>query len=539
MVASKNSFSLSSKIHAALFSIALILLGSSVTMFYQDEKTLAIILAEDKLESLAVNYFDSVNSMMLTGMMANRKLLQDKILSQDNILEAKILRGDKVIKLYGPGLGDQIATTALEKAAIKGVKQFQFVKEEQGSVLEFVLPLQAGKAFLGENCLACHQAKEGDVLGAVKIRYDLSTLDSQIQSSIIKTALVQLSIIAICFFLLKLIISRLILNRLQRLRATIQNVEENLDLNQPIQVHYNDELGAVSHALNSMMLKFKHSFLDVSKASDQLIEAAKKVDSIAKLTKEAVLTQKSGTDSVAAAINQLDASANEVKQSTITAAEKSDMANVSASNGLKLIANTQQGIIQLRDSVQENTKNIASLSERTIQVGSILDMITSIAGQTNLLALNAAIEAARAGEHGRGFAVVADEVRTLATRTQDAIDQIKTTIDALQLDAKTAVASMEEVSQLAEEKTEEVVDVSKLLNNINSQIEDLDQLNRQIASAAEQQNLAADEININVVNISHVADQSSEDAIEGTKISQQLLDLSLELNRQVSQFKLK
>lgn len=535
----KTSLSLSSKIHGALFFIALILLSSSVVMFYQDEKALVSTLAEDKLESLAVNYFDSVNSMMLTGMMANRKLLQDKILAQDSILEAKILRSDKVVELYGAGLGDQLATTDIEKIGLQGEKRFEVIHTEQGSVMEFVMPLQAGAEHLGENCIACHQAKPGEVLGAVKLRYDLSSLDQQIHTSILKTALVQLGIIAICFILLKLIISRLILNRLQRLRATIHSVEVNLDLNQPIKVHYDDELGAVSYALNSMMAKFKQSFLDVSKASDKLIDAAQQVDDIAKLTKEAVLTQKAGTNSVAAAINELDASANEVKQSTISAAEKSEQANTSASNGLELIANTEQGIIQLRDSVQQNTDKISSLNDKTVQVGSILDMITSIAEQTNLLALNAAIEAARAGEQGRGFAVVADEVRVLATRTQDSIDQIKATIEALQLNARDAVNSMQAVSQLADQKTEEVVDVSKLLINISTQIADLDQLNRQIASAAEQQNLAADEININVVNISEVADKSSEDAIEGTKISQQLLELSLELNRQVAQFKLK
>jgi methyl-accepting chemotaxis protein len=534
-----RTLSLSSKIHIALFSIALVLLGSSLLMFNKDEKQLMTTLAEDKLESLAINYFDSINTMMVTGMMANRQLLQEKILKQKGILEAKILRSEQVMKLYGAGFEEQTATTSLEKEALNGTRRFQLIEDDQGSVLEFVMPLKGGKEFLGESCLTCHQSKEGEVLGAVKIRYDLSSLNQYIEDSIVKTTLVQLAIITICFILLKFIISRLILTRLKRLRTTINNVEKNLDLNQPIKVHYHDELGAVSVALNSMMIKFKNSFLDVSHASDQLIDAAKKVDNIAKLTKEAVLTQKSDTDSVAAAINQLDASATEVQQSTLSAASKSDTANTSASDGLILIESTQKGIILLRDQVQENTGTIESLNEKTHQVGSILDMITSIAEQTNLLALNAAIEAARAGEHGRGFAVVADEVRVLATRTQDSIDQIHQTIEGLQLDAKAAVISMKKTSQLADDKTQEVVDVSKLLNNISAQIAELDDLNRQIASAAEQQNLAADEININVVNISRVADQSSEDAIEGTKISEQLLKLSLELNHQVAQFKLK
>ncbi|MGB1237303.1 MAG: methyl-accepting chemotaxis protein [Pseudomonadales bacterium] len=534
----KRSLSLATKIKASLLAIALVLLGSNLTLSFIDEKALSDTLLKDKLESLAVNYFDAVNTMMLTGTMGNKALLEQKVLSQPNILQAKILRGDQVIKLYGPGQDNQAPQDAFEEAGLAGEQRYREVAGEGGNQMEFVLPLRAGTEHLGSACLGCHQAQEGEVLGAVKISYDLASIEQSIRDSLAKTALFQLLTTLLCFLLLYLTLNKLVLSRLRRLKSTIYSVEQELDLSREIKVHHADELGAVSLALNSMLSKFKASFESISTSSQSLVQASREVDQIASLTKEAVLTQKSGTLTVAAAINQLDASANEVKQSTENAAAKSDDANAQALSGLTLVDNTQRGIVKLRDQVQQSTEMINTLNDKTIQIGSILEMITSIADQTNLLALNASIEAARAGEHGRGFSVVADEVRVLATRTREAIEQIQQTIDGLQGESRQAVAFMEQSNTLAAEKAQEVVDVAGLLQQISAQIGEIDELNNQIANAAQQQNQAADEINENVVKISDVADQSSEDAVKGTQISEQLLQLACELQDQVQKFKL-
>lgn len=188
--------------------------------------------------------------------------------------------------------------------------------------------------------------------------------------------------------------------------------------------------------------------------------------------------------------------------------------------------------------MQSNTHKIIELNSKTAEVGKVLEVITAISEQTNLLALNAAIEAARAGEQGRGFAVVADEVRSLATRTRDSINEIQGTIVRLQDDAHQAVDSMNQASAQAEQKAADVANVAELLRSITSQIVELDELNSQIALAAEQQNLAAEEINVNVTNISDIASQSSDDAVRGKQISEQLLGHAFELNQQVGQFKL-
>lgn len=530
--------SLAKKINVALVVIGLVFLTTTIFFFYDDEKVLAEHFVEKNLESLALNYFDSVNTMMLTGTIANRKIIQDKIISQDDIIEARILRAPALTKTFGPGHDDQSAKSTFEQQGLLGTKAFKQFNQDGKRVMSFIMPITASDNYRGTNCLSCHQVDNGEILGAVKITYDLSFVDQTITNSITKATLLQLLITVISFGLLSYTLKHLVFVRLQKLQSTIKDVEDNLDLNQKIKVTHHDELGAVSSALNNMMHTFKQSFLSIADATTKLTLSAQNVDEISSLTRAAVLEQKNGTDSVAAAINELDASANEVQHNTQKAADKSVSANERASKGLLLVKQAKEGIDQLRDKVINNTDMITVVSNKTNEVSTILEVITAIAEQTNLLALNAAIEAARAGEQGRGFAVVAGEVRSLATRTRESIDQIQLTIGALQQDAKNAVDSMNDASEQAQEKAEDVANVADLLVDITTEIKELDELNCQISDAAKQQNLAADEINVNVVNISDVAEKSSADAIRGKEISEHLLALSNDLGEQLAKFKL-
>ncbi|MCV6627807.1 MAG: methyl-accepting chemotaxis protein [Cellvibrionaceae bacterium] len=531
-------FSLAAKVYLALAVIATVLLAATVVFFYYDERALAEDLVKTNLEGMAENYFDSVNTMMLTGSMASRNIIQEKILAQESMVEARIIRAPKTVEVYGKGYDDQAPRDEFEQAALRGERGFRMQQSEDSHVLEFVMPVLALEDYHGTNCLACHQAQEGEVLGAVKLSYDLAAVDDKIIASTAKAAALQLGLTIICFVLLCLVFQRLILSRLLRLKGTINKVEQEMDLSREIPIRHQDEVGAVVVAINSMLGKFKNSFLEVSKATDQLVGSAQSVDDIASLTMDAVLTQKHGTESVAAAINELDASANEVTANTQSAAGKSELASANASQGLELVDKTRTGIFELRDEVEGNAEKIQKLSQKTEEVGGVLEVITGIAEQTNLLALNAAIEAARAGAQGRGFAVVADEVRQLANRTRDSIDQIQGTIVALQEDAKGAVGSMNQVREQAHEKAEDVEAVANLLTEITGQIKELDGLNIQIADSAKKQNNAADDINVNVTRIAEVAEQSSDDAVRGKEISEKLLGLSRELNQMLVKFNL-
>lgn len=531
-------FTIAQKIYTAIIVTSLTLLVTTIAYFYHDEKALAEQLIEQNLASTAQNYFDSVNTMMLTGTTANRQIVQNKLKEQQGIIEARIIRGQKVIDVYGKGFADQGIESSIDEKGLNGQQITQISQKGDLHVMEYVMPITASENYRGTNCLGCHQAKEGDILGAVKISYNLSQLDQQIKGSLYRVSFMQLLISAVGFGLLGLVFYRLVIFRLRRLRNNIHNVADNLDLSQNIKVHHNDELGAVSSALNHLVDNFRASFETVSSATEKMISSAKEVDDIADISKSAVLSQRQATESVATAINELDVSASEIESNATQTAHKSVETKDISEQGHNLAQQANHGINQLKNEIADNAQMIEQLNAQTKEVNVVLEMITGIAEQTNLLALNAAIEAARAGEQGRGFAVVAEEVRSLAMRTQDAIGQIQETITSLQSNAAEAVDSMTKTSEQAQLKAEDVDNVSQLLVQITDHIHALDDMNCQIDNAAKQQNLAAEEINEHIVNIKDIAEQSSEDVIRGKSVSVHLLELAYELEEQVKRFKL-
>lgn len=526
------------KIYTAIFITCIALLITTVTFIHKDEKALAEQLIEQNIASTAQNYFDSVNTMMLTGTVANREIVQKKLKEQEGIVEARIIRSNKINDIFGPGFSDQAATSAIDEQGLAGQFVTQIIEKDDKRLMEYVMPIKASENYRGTNCLACHQSKEGDILGAVKISYDLSEVDNKILSSMYHAALIQIIISVVGFGGLGFVFYKLVLFRLQRLRNNINTVAEHLDLSKEVKVHNHDELGAVTVALNHLIVNFKSSFETVSTAANKMIVSAKEVDDIADISKSAVLSQKQATESVATAINELDMSASEIESNAANTAQQSIETNEMSKQGHQLAQNANQGIHQLKDHIAQNAEMILQLNNQTKEVNVVLDMIIGIAEQTNLLALNAAIEAARAGEQGRGFAVVAEEVRSLAIRTQDAIGQIQDTITSLQSNAADAVTSMSQTSEEAQLKAEDVDRVASLLVQITEQIAALDEMNCQIDNAAKQQNLAADEINEHIVNIKNIAEQSSDDVIRGKTVSVHLLELAYELEEQVKRFKL-
>ena len=520
--------------------ISLSILATTILFFYHDEKELAETLVTHSVENTAQSYFDSINTMMLTGTMANRQIIQQKLLTHQGIVEARIIRADTINDVFGKGFDDQAATNEFEQQGLLGTEQHRIIKTENGRKLEYVMPLIASENYRGTqtNCLTCHQVKEGEVLGVVKVGYDLAQLDAEISASMFKASLLQLFVYIVGFGFLSFILYKLVISRAKRLRGVINTTAQELDLNKEITINHHDELGQITAAINNMLQTFKNSFVTVSEATEKITSSAKEVDDISDISKEAVLSQNKATESVAAAINQLDVSATEIENNAAKALEMSVASNERAATGQQVANKAISGINQLNEDIAGNVEMIADLVDKANDVGMVLDVITSIAEQTNLLALNAAIEAARAGEQGRGFSVVAEEVRSLAIRTQDAIEQIQTTIQALQQNSKQAVNSMNETSQQATEKAEEVNQVSKLLITIGEDISSLDEMNSYIAAAAKQQNEAAVEINEHIVMIKDTAQQSSEDVTRGKNLSVGLLELAYELESQVKRFKL-
>jgi methyl-accepting chemotaxis protein len=318
---------------------------------------------------------------------------------------------------------------------------------------------------------------------------------------------------------------------------TVANSLADGDLTGRVDYKSKDEIGHIATAFNRMADKFSTAISQVKEAIAQLAAAAEETSVVNAQTTSGINQQQMETSQVATAITEMNATVHEVARSAVAAAEAAKDADTTFEEGKLVVDKIIDAITELANEVEQSSQVIRELEHESESIGSVLDVIKGIAEQTNLLALNAAIEAARAGEQGRGFAVVADEVRTLAGRTQQSTQEIEEMINRLQSGANKAVQVMEVGKQKSMHGVEQASAAGEALNTINQAVDRINTMNTQIASAAEEQSTVTEEINRNIVNINEVAEQTSEGAKQAAIASDDLSRLAEELKQLVSQFK--
>ena len=323
------------------------------------------------------------------------------------------------------------------------------------------------------------------------------------------------------------------------IRATRYMVNiANGDLTDNLPKSNADETGQLLLAIRMVQSRLLAIFGRVGEASMTLSASAEQLSAASENTLAAMYAQQGETTQVATAMQEMSATVREVANNTETAAQEAQSALDATSNGLAVASQARNVIGTLANEVKRTGEVVANVANHSQQISTITDVISSIAEQTNLLALNAAIEAARAGEQGRGFAVVADEVRSLAGRTQQATGEIRTMIEKLSLEVSHAVNVMEQSRDMANSATEEIAHTEEALTRIADSVHQLNSMNGQIATAADQQSSVANEMSQNVENIDHLTRKSREDAEQVANSSKYLTDLAHNLQGAASQFKL-
>ena len=492
----------------------------------------------------------AVGQIQATGDSSSIETLDLSILAVE--LSQKLLDSRRLEKNYvmRAAQGDADSLLAQLDAASQAGKQLlagltdQAARRELESALQSLELYRAGfNAYLSaynervksENDMT---ERARSVVAQVENAYSTQLEELRAEHSQVRQVLVGATAVALVLGLIcAALIIQMIVAPLQRVVGVARKVAEG-DLSSNLTVDRRDEIGQLMQAMQAMTESLRGLLSKLSGGIEQLATATEEMSAVTEQTSVGVSQQKLETDQVATAMNEMTATVQDVARNAESAANSASSADIQAQQGRAVVEQTIGRIEALARSIDGSAQAIERLKQDSGNIGGVLDVIKSIAEQTNLLALNAAIEAARAGEAGRGFAVVADEVRALARRTQESTAQIEQLIGTLQTGAQGAVEVMGQSCSLADRTVEAAQLAGEALQGINAAVSSIQQMNQQIATAAEQQSAVAEEINRSVSNIRDVADQSATATEQTSAASADLARLGADLQAQVARFRL-
>ncbi len=364
----------------------------------------------------------------------------------------------------------------------------------------------------------------------------VTDIDHEMNSLLLKMGLSTLLIVA-GMILLGIVISRAIIVPLETIKNTMYHIV-NGDMTVEIPINGKDEIGILAQRINETISSIRTALYESVKSAKQLSEAANRIASSAEDTSQAVSSQKDQLTQIATAMNEMSATVADVANHAESTAKDTAEASQEAGMGDQDVSSSVESIKALSQELEVASDRVNKLKEGVMEISEVTSVISGISEQTNLLALNAAIEAARAGEQGRGFAVVADEVRNLASRTNQSTEEIQSTINRLQQLAVGTADAMQKSQELAYNSVQRAEGSGGDLKLIVTHIQHISDKSAQIATAAEEQSAVAEEMNRNISGINDSAQEMSESATTLAKESERLASMSQQLDDKLMMFKL-
>jgi len=442
---------------------------------------------------------------------------QDKLMRSDSFLDPK---GHSVIASFAGNVQNNGVDTEAVRAAMSGESASRIIIDYNGNpVLSSFTTLSIA-----------------DFKWALIVEIDeaeIFEISNKLVNLSIMLVIIASAVIAIIGFLIAKNISQPIIKAVSAVKKVAAG-----DLTTTINVEQHDELGQLQQAMSDMVVKLKGIIEHIANSSNQQAAASQELSSITELTTANVSRQHLSTDQVATAINEMTVSIDEVSHNTTQACSAADESIRLVNTSVATVSETIEQIVQLSDGISQSKELIDEVQAGTSNIVNILVVIKGIADQTNLLALNAAIEAARAGEQGRGFAVVADEVRNLAKNTQNSTIEIENMIQSLEVKVAAATNSMEQGTALAKRIVDRTNEVTGSLTEVESSVMKISEMNIQISAATQEQSSVARDISQQSTEINDISLQTGASAKEIAAASDELATLAAELAEQVNKFQI-
>ena len=531
-----KNWSLAAKLQFLIQTSLLIVLGIAqifVSANLREESKMAAI---EKGHQIANEIIDSANMLMVTGQISepsNRKLIMSKIGSAENVKNVQFARAKAVADQFGAGLPEEQVKTDAQRQAIDSRKtSVTFMDDERGAqVLRVVTPYPASKNFHGTDCTTCHVVPEGTVLGVSEMTIDMRSEHDRINSMEAKTIGGQIALHVFLFFFIGFCVKRYVRHPVQIVGKEFRNIMEgNLDTELDISIH--DEMGSLLCEIQTMQC-YLRTMVDeivtpVMQMQGRIVDMDSRVSSVA----DNVVNEQDHIQQIASTMEEFSQSIAEV--ASMAADSLNDaraMQEIILANADRMQNQINPAMSKVVDTVQTSGKTIADLGAAIQKIGTIANAIKDIAEQTNLLALNAAIEAARAGEQGRGFAVVADEVRKLAERTATSTKDIASTIGEINMISENAVKSMQGVAGDVEAGVALVHKNSDGLKIIKSAMIKVDERMVHIASASKEQSAASESVANSVERVTGLVDNNAHSAKDAKAAAEELARSAEELKR--------
>ncbi|HLP98498.1 MAG TPA: methyl-accepting chemotaxis protein [Sideroxyarcus sp.] len=530
-----KNWSLTSKLQFLIQGSLIIVLSAAQMFVSANLREESQTLAEEKGAQIANEIIDSANMLMVTGQIGeadNRKLLIQKVSSGVNVKSVQLVRTKTVADLYGPGLPEEQLRDAVQRSvAESGKASVTFERDERKApTLRVVTPYLASKNFHGTDCTGCHATTEGTVLGVSDVVIDLKPDYARIHRMEMQTIAGQVALHVFLFFFIGFCVRRYVRHPAAMVRAEFRNIMEgNLDGELDISIH--DEMGQLLCEIQTMQ-SYLRTMVDeivtpVAAIRGRIAEVDARVTGVA----QNALNEQDHIQQIASTMEQFGQSVAEVANMAMDSLNDAKAMRQIVDENNRNMELSIEATGRVATTVQSSSKTISDLGESIQRIGVIANAIKEIAEQTNLLALNAAIEAARAGEQGRGFAVVADEVRKLAERTATSTKDISRTISEITSISDAAVVSMQGAVTEVESGIALIRKNGDGLKEIMSATQQVSDRVEHIATASKEQSVAGESVSQSLERITGLVDSNTHSAQDAKAAAEELAKSADELSK--------